>query len=155
MYAPPADWDIIARVKEAVSVPVIGNGDVVCAETAAQMYRHTNCDLVMIGRGSLGKPWLMGQVAEYLRTGIIPPEPSPEEKMTALLGHIRLACAYKGEYRAMREARAHAGHYFHGWKNAAELRRRAGKLETLADLESLIDYALRQCRGDCQSPAGE
>lgn len=142
MYAPPVDLDIIARVKRAVSIPVMGNGDVDSPERAAEMYRATGCDLVMAGRGALGAPWLFRQIAAYLEDGTLLPDPAPKEKMDIMLRHIRLACSYKGEYRAMREARSHAAHYFKGWHGAAELRCRSGRLETMRDLEELAAFAL-------------
>ena len=142
MYAPPVDRRIIAEVKRAVSIPVIGNGDVDSVEAAEAMYGETGCDLVMIGRGALGAPWVFRQIAAYFQRGIRLPDPGPEEKMAILLRHIRLACSYKGEHRAMREARTHAAHYFRGWHGAAELRRRSGRLEHYEDLEALARFAL-------------
>ena len=147
MYTPPVDLDSIARVKRAVSIPVIGNGDVTSVEKAVEMYEATGCDLVMIGRGALGAPWLFRQIDAYFQRGVRLPEPEPEEKMAVLLRHIRLACGYKGERRAMREARTHAAHYFRGWRCAAELRRRSGKLEAYEDLEALARFALEQTAG--------
>jgi len=142
MYAPPVDLDIIRAVKRAVSIPVIGNGDVNSLESAERMYGETGCDLVMIGRGALGAPWLFRQLDAYFQRGERLPEPDPEEKMAIMLAHIRLACGYKGERRGMREARTHAAHYFKGWRGAAELRRRAGRLERYEDLELLARAAL-------------
>ncbi len=143
MYAPPVDLDSIRAVKQAVSIPVIGNGDVDSPQSAMEMYTHTGVDLVMVGRGALGAPWVFRQIAAWMEQGILLPDPKPEEKMQVLLQHIRLSCSYKGEHRAMREARTHAAHYFKGWHGAAELRRRSGKLETYTDLEALVDYAFK------------
>ena len=142
IYAPPVDLSIIARVKQALDIPVIGNGDVCSVQDAERMYQVTGCDLVMVGRGALGAPWLFRQIDAYFRKGRRLPDPEPEERMAVMLRHIERACGYKGEHRAMREARAHAGHYFKGWPGAAELRRRAGKLETFDDLEALARFAL-------------
>lgn len=142
MYAPPVDLEIIRRVKQAVDIPVVGNGDVSSVDRAAEMYEATGCDLVMIGRGALGAPWLFRQLRAYFMRGERLPAPEPEEKMAIMLRHIALACTYKGERRAMREARTHAAHYFRGWRGAAELRRRAGKLEGYDDLEALAKFAL-------------
>jgi len=148
MYAPPVDLDSIAAVKRAVSIPVIGNGDVDSVEAAERMYARTGCDLVMIGRGALGNPWLFTQIDEWFRRGRRLSAPAPEERMAVLLRQVRLACGYKGEYRAMREARKHAAWYLKGWRGAAALRRRAGSLCVFEDLEALARDALdAQARG--------
>ncbi len=139
MYQPYADWDIIAQVKKAVNVPVIGNGDVDSAQKAAQLLEQTGCDLVMVGRAALGNPWIFSQINAYLTEScrILPP-PGASERMLVMSRHIRRICELKGESHGMREARKHAGWYLHGLKNAAEFRRRAGALETLAQLDELI-----------------
>ena len=142
MYSPPVDLDIIARVKEAVSIPVIGNGGIESAKGAAEMYRHTGCDLVMVGQGSYGAPWLFAQIAAYMEDETILPDPSLEEKMRIMIEHISLSCRYKGQHRAMREARSHVVHYFKERPGSAELRRRAGGLKTMDDLRALAEYAL-------------
>lgn len=142
MYAPPVDLATIAAVKRAVSIPVIGNGDVDSAESALRMYEQTGCDLVMVGRGALGAPWVFAQIEALLTRGARLPEPEPEEKMAVLLRQIRLACDYKGERVAMREARKHAAWYFRGWRGAAALRRQAGQLARYEDLEALARAAL-------------
>lgn len=143
MYSPPVDTEIIREVKRSVKIPVIGNGDITDAQSAALMLEKTGCDAVMIGRGALGNPWIFLQVNAYLTEScrILPP-PSPTERMLVLLRHIRLACDYKGEPRAMREARSHVGWYLKGLKGAAGFRRRSGFLETYAQLEALTKEIL-------------
>lgn len=139
MYEPKADWDIIRQVKQAVKIPVIGNGDVVSAQTAAQMLEQTDCDAVMVGRAALGNPWIFAQINAYLSDScrILPP-PELHERMLVMMKHIRLMCDYKGEHRAMNEARKHVGWYLKGMKNAASYRRRAGTLENWTQLEELV-----------------
>ncbi|WP_277668627.1 tRNA dihydrouridine synthase DusB [Caproiciproducens galactitolivorans] len=139
MYAPEADWEIIRQVKQAVKIPVIGNGDVVSAQTAAQLLEQTGCDAVMVGRAALGNPWIFAQINAYLSDPprLFPP-PGLNERMRVMLEHIRLMCAYKGERRAMNEARKQVGWYLKGMKNAASYRRRAGTLETWSQLEELV-----------------
>lgn len=139
MYAPPADWDIIRQVKQAVKIPVIGNGDVVSAQAAALLLEQTGCDLVMVGREALGNPWIFSQINAYLTDScrILPP-PGIQERMLVMMKHIQKMCGYKGEHRAMSEARKHVGWYLKGLKNAAEFRRRAGYLESWEQLEQLV-----------------
>lgn len=142
MFAPPVDLDIIRKVKESVSIPVIGNGDVDSPESAKQMYEQTGCDLVMVGRAAMGNPWIFRRIEHYLSTGELLPEPTPEERMAVLKKHICLLCEYKGEYVGMREARKHSSWYIKGMKGAAEFRRECGSLETPKDLSELIDKVL-------------
>lgn len=111
MYSGSVDYEIIKAVKAAVGIPVIGNGDVVDAQSAAVMLEKTNCDAVMIGRGALGNPWVFQQINAYLNDCIVVPLPTLTEKMTVMLQHIKKIIEYKGEYTAMREARHHAAYY--------------------------------------------
>lgn len=140
MYEPPADWDIIARVRESVPVPVIGNGDVRSVRDAVKMMDETGCEMVMIGRGALGNPWIFREINGYMSTGrrIMPP-PTVSERIVVLHRHMELLCADKGEGRGMREARKHVAWYMHGLRGAAEFRRVAGTLLTLSDLDRLLE----------------
>lgn len=142
MYSPPIDYNTIAAVKKAVSIPVIGNGDVCGIESAERMY-ETGCDLVMIGRGARGAPWVFRILRAYFERGVRLPEPETEEKLDIMLRHIRLTCEYKGEYSGMREARKHVAWYCKGWQGAAALRSRAGSLSRYEDLEALAKDILR------------
>ena len=140
-YSGKADLDIIAEVKKAVNIPVIGNGDITNANDAAQMLEKTNCDMVMIGRGALGNPWIFREINAWLNDLRSMFPPSPAEKVTVILRHIQAMCDYKGEEIAMREARKHVGWYMKGFKNAAELRREAGYLKTYEELIELTKKA--------------
>ena len=145
MFAPPVDLEIIRLVKEAVSIPVIGNGDVDSPEAAKRMYDETGCDLVMVGRAAMGNPWLFRRIERYMQTGELLPEPAPEERMTVLKRHVELLCKYKGEYVGMREARKHSSWYIKGMRGAAEFRRECGEITAPEDLERLIDRVLLSC----------
>lgn len=138
MYTGKADWSIIREVKQSVSVPVIGNGDVVSAESAKAMYDETGCDLIMVGRGSYGNPWLFSQIEAYLERGDLLPLPSLQERMEVMYRHAERICRYKGEPHGMREARKHAAWYVKGLHGAAQLRRMCGSLKTLDDLKEVI-----------------
>ena len=138
MYAPPADWRIIADVKRAVSVPVIGNGDVVDPESAARLYEETGCDFIMVGRAAMGAPWLFSRINAYIGEGRRLPDPPVSQRMLVLLEQARETVADKGERIAMNEMRKHAAWYMRGLRGAAEFRRRSGTLTTLSDLETLI-----------------
>ena len=139
MYAPPVDWDIIRRVKQAVRIPVIGNGDVTSPQKAAQMYEETGCDLVMVGRGALGRPWIFAQIQAYLEHGRVLPDPPVSQRMEVLYKQITLAAELKGERTALLEARKHAAWAMHGLAGAASLRAQAGQLTTLKELRNLCN----------------
>lgn len=143
MYAGTVDYATIRAVKEAVCVPVIGNGDIIDAASATKMLEETNCDLLMVGRGALGNPWLFTQLSAYLKDGTILPPPPVVERMAVMLQHIEQVCAYKGEYIGMREARSHAAWYTKGLRNSASFRREIGQLSTLEQLQELA-YKIRK-----------
>lgn len=138
MYQPPVDIDIIRQVKQAVTIPVIGNGDITTPETAKQMYEKTGCDLIMVGRGSYGRPWIFEEIETYLETNTRLPEKSLDEKMEIMLEHISLICQFKGEKIAMREARKHAAWYLKGIPHAAKFRNLCSNLEVYADIQQLV-----------------
>ncbi len=137
MYAPPVDRNIIAEVKKEISIPVIGNGDIVDEQSAAIMIEETNCDLVMIGRGALGRPWVFSQINAYLEYGRVIPEPPVSERMRVMLKHIETLCEYKGNYVGMREARKHAAWYTKGLHGAAKYRQELGTLESMEQLQEI------------------
>lgn len=147
-YSGKADWDIIKQVKGAVKIPVIGNGDVVDGESAKAMYEQTGCDLVMIGRGSYGRPWVFRDVKHYLETGEKLPEVTIEEKMAVMKKHCELICKYKGERQGMKEARKNCAWYVKGLKGSAKLRAQCGGLNTISDLYEMIDHILANELGE-------
>lgn len=147
MYAPPVNHEIIAEVKKAVSIPVVGNGDITDGITAAKMLEDTNCDFLMVGRGALGRPWVFQQINAYLNEGRILPEPPVSERMRVMLNHIQMLCTYKGERVGIREARKHATWYTKGIRDAAQFRRELGMLESIAQLEEI---AYKICAENCK-----
>ncbi len=147
MYAPPVNHEIIAEVKKAVSIPVVGNGDITDGITAAKMLEDTNCDFLMVGRGALGRPWVFQQINAYLNEGRILPEPPVSERMRVMLNHIQMLCTYKGERIGIREARKHATWYTKGIHDAAQFRRELGMLESIAQLEEI---AYKICAENCK-----
>lgn len=144
MYAPPVDLDVIRAVKQAVSIPVIGNGGITDGPGAAHMYQYTGCDLVMIGQGSYGRPWVFEQVKRYLETGELLPEPSLEERMAVLLRHAARMVEDKGEAVGMREARKVAAWYIKGCRGAAAFRGECGRLASLSQLQGMLEALLRE-----------
>ena len=137
MYAPPTDLEAIAAVKQAVGIPVIGNGDVDSPAAAKRMLEDTGCDMIMVGRGALGAPWIFSQIRAYLETGVLLPPPSNEEKMKIMLAHANKICQYKGEKIGVCEVRKHALWYIKGMRGAAKLRNRFSTLHSLSELNEL------------------
>lgn len=142
-YKPPVDYDIIRAVRESVSVPVIANGDIDSVERAKEVMDITGCDLVMIGRATLGNPWIFSQINAYLENPNVKIHtPDLEERLGVMIEHIGKMVEYKGEHMAMLQARKLVVGYFKGMKGAAALRNEAGKIKTLDDLYELRQKAL-------------
>lgn len=137
-YSGKADWDIIRQVKEAVSIPVIGNGDVTTPEKADELVRQTGCDGIMIARGAQGNPWIFSEMAAWEETGKIPARPGKDEVRDMILRHARLQIEFKGEYLGIREMRKHVAWYTKGIKGASRLREKVNSVESLQELENLL-----------------
>ena len=137
-YHGKADWDIIRRVKDAVRIPVIGNGDVDSPGAARRMLEETGCDGIMIGRGAQGNPWIFHQILRWMETGEEEKKPDLQEVKEMILRHGRLLTEYKGEYTGVREMRKHVAWYTSGYPNSSKLRGRINEAQTLEELEGLI-----------------
>ena len=138
-YSGKADWDIIRQVKEAVFIPVIGNGDVTSGEKAIAIQKETGCDGVMIGRGAQGNPWIFSELIAYEQTGQIPKRPTLDEMKKMILRHARLQMEYKGEYLGIREMRKHVSWYTTGLPNSAKLRGIINAVESYDELEAVLE----------------
>ena len=139
-YSGTADWEIIRKVKEAVSIPVIGNGDVDSPQKAKAMLEETGCDGVMIGRAARGNPWIFRQIKEYLENGRLTDPPSLAEIHEMMLRHARMQVEYKGDYTGIREMRKHISWYTAGLPHSARLRARINSVESLEEMEELLQY---------------
>ncbi len=138
-YSGKADWDIIRRVKEAVKVPVIGSGDIFTPEDAKRMLQETNCDAIMLARGTRGNPWIFEQIKAYLEEGQILPKPEFEEVKDIIIRHAMLSIDFKGEFTGIREMRKHVAWYTTGYPGSAKLRNRVNEIENMKDLYQLLE----------------
>lgn len=145
-YSGKADWEIIRHVKQAVHIPVIGNGDVFTPQDAKELMEFTGCDAIMIGRGAQGNPWIFKRTIHYLQTGELLPEPTAEERVEKALRHAQMLMEYKGEYIGIREMRKHMAWYMKGLPGAAELRGKLNVTENMADMEALLRGYLEKRR---------
>ncbi len=144
-YSGKADWSIIKRVKEAVSIPVIGNGDVVGPREASRLFEETGCDAIMVGRGAQGNPWIFKQINKYLEEGIIIEEPSPQEKIQTIIRHFNMLIEHKGERTGVLEMRSHIAWYIKGMRDAAHTKQVIFKLTEKEEIISLLqNFLLRQ-----------
>lgn len=143
-YSGKADWNIIRRVKEAVSIPVIGNGDLFRPEDVKTMYEQTGCDAFMLARGVKGNPWLFSDILAYMAHGIVPLKPDVETVMQMLLRHAEMEVQFKGEFLGIREMRKHAAWYTSGIKNSAKFREKCNYIERLQDLKDIAFSTLNE-----------
>lgn len=137
-YSGKADWDVLAEVKKAVNIPVIGNGDLFTPEDVKNMYEHTGVDGFMFGRGARGNPWIFSQTISYLKTGLVPTPPSPAEVADVILRHARMNIEFKGEYTGIREMRKHAAWYTAGMKNSSKFRDHLSHIENYEELKKTL-----------------
>lgn len=137
-YAGHADWDIIRQVKEAVTIPVIGNGDILTAEDVLRMKRETGCDAFMIGRGAKGNPWIFSQVKQAMAGETIPGKPPVDEVVSMILRHLDMMIAFKGEYTGVHEMRKHVSWYTIGYPNSTRIRGLVNEIETREELEIVL-----------------
>lgn len=153
-YHGQADRDVIRQVKDAVAIPVIGNGDIFCPEDVIAMKRETGCDSVMIGRGARGNPWIFGEIKAFLENGVVPERPDIGEITDMILKHAELMVLYKGEYTTIHEMRKHVSWYSAGLPDSSILRNRVNQIETMEELIALLeDWRNKKLKNneDCKS----
>lgn len=142
-YSGTADWDILRRVKAAVRIPVIGNGDVFTPQDGRDLLEETGCDAIMIGRGAQGNPWIFRRVVHFLETGELLPEPTAAQRVEMAIRHGKMLIAFKGEYIGVREMRRHMGCYMKGLPGAAEVRGKLNYAEHMEEMEALLQGYLQ------------
>lgn len=143
-YSGRADWDIIAAVKDAVKIPVIGNGDVVDAHSAKEMLKQTGCDGIMVGRAAQGNPWIFKEITTYLETGEILAKPAPEQVKEVVIRHANLQLEFKGEYTGVREMRKHLSWYTTGYPNSARFRQMINSMESMEELLQSVEQIFQK-----------
>lgn len=141
-YSGTADWNIIKQVREAINIPLIGNGDITCPEDAKRMLEETGCDAVMIGRGAQGNPWIFSRTIEYLRTGKLLPEPTYQQRIEMILLHLDMVTALKGESIGVKEMRKHAAWYLKGIPGSAKIKAEIFKMTTVTQVKALLQEFL-------------
>ena len=140
-YRGQADWEIIKKVKDAIGIPVIGNGDIFSPQDAQEMIEETNCDAIMIARGAKGNPWIFNRVSKYLNSGELVAPPKPEMKIETAINHLKKLVEYKGEYVGVREMRKHTAWYIKGLRNCTAIKDRANQAEDLDEMIAiLVEY---------------
>lgn len=144
MYAPPVNLEVIKAVKKAVTIPVIGNGDVVDGPTAKHMYEYTGCDFVMVGRAACGTPWVFDKINAYLKDGTLLPDPPLEKRVEIMLSQLELMKKYKSDRTVILEARKYVAWYMKGVRNAAALRRMCGEIDSVEDIRVICEKALAE-----------
>ena len=137
MYSGKADWQYIKLLKDNLSIPVIGSGDIITPKDAARMYEETGCDMVMVGRGAMGRPWIFEQINAYIKHSVILPDPPLSKRMTVLLEQAKDTCSIKGERVGMKEMRKHAAWYIKGIRGGAKYRNMCGSISTIEQLAHL------------------